>query len=78
MLLLYLETKPHSQTVIKHSKFESNRSYRKSHGSDLVLFFDKHSRTSANEIYQPLKVIDIHFHLEVFLEINKKVLFILL
>ena len=61
MLLLHLETKTHSQTVIKYSKFDSNSIIRKCHGRDLVLFFDKLSRSSTNEIYQPLQVIDVHF-----------------
>ena len=62
MLLLHLETKTHSQTIIKHSIFDSNVSDRKCHGSGLVLFFDKLSRSSTNEIYQPLQVIDVHFN----------------
>ena len=79
MLLLHLETKTDSQTIIKNSKFDSNGSYQKCHGSGLVLFFDKLSRSSTNEIYQPLQVIDVNFtiSIESILEINKKVLFIL-
>ena len=64
MLLLHLETKPHLQTVIKHSKFDSNGSDRKCHGSGLVLFFDKFSRLSmitASEIYHPLQIVDVNF-----------------
>ena len=61
MLLLHLETKTHSQTVIKHSKFKSNGINQKCHGSGLVLFFDKLSRSSTNEIYQPLQIINVHF-----------------
>ena len=61
MLLLHLETKTHSQTVIKNSTFDSNGSDQKCHGSGLVLLFDKLSRSSTNEIYQPLQVIDVHF-----------------
>ena len=62
MLLLHLKTKTHSQTVIKNSKFVSNGSNRKCHGSGLVMFFDKLSGTSfTSEIYQPLKVTDVNF-----------------
>ena len=62
MLVLHLKTKTHSQTVVKNSKFDSNASDRKCHGSGLVLFFDKLSRTSStSEIYQPLKVVDVKF-----------------
>ena len=62
MLLLHLETKANSQTVIKHSKFDSNVSGRNCHGSGLVLFFDKPSRSSTNKTYQPIQVIDVHFN----------------
>ena len=61
MLVLLLETKTDSQTVIKNSKFDSNGSDRKCHGSGLVLFFDKLSKTSTSKIYQPLKVADVKF-----------------
>ena len=62
MLLLHLETKANSQTVIKHSKFDSNVSGRNCHGSGLVLFFDKPSGSSTNKTYQPIQVIDVYFN----------------
>ena len=62
MLVLDLNTKTHSQTVIKSSTFDSNESDQKCHGSGLVLLFNKHSRASStNEIYQPLKVVYVQF-----------------
>ena len=64
MLLIHLEPKKHSQTVIKNSIFDSNGSNQKCHGSGLVLFFDKLSRSSiitTSEIYHPLKVVDVKF-----------------
>ena len=62
MLVLHLETKTHSQTIIKNSQFNSNGSDRKCHGSDLVLFFNKLSKSfTTNKTYQPLQVINVNF-----------------
>ena len=64
ILLLHLETKTHSQTVVKNSIFDSNGSDQKCHGSGLVLFFDKLSKSSmitTSEIYHPLQVVDVNF-----------------
>ena len=64
MLVLNLETKTHSQTVIKNTTFDSNGNDRKCHGNGLVLFFNKLSNSFiTNEIYQPLQVINVHFTL---------------
>ena len=61
MLLLHLELQTHSGTVIKNSKFDTNGSDRKCHGSGLVLFFDTLSHSSTNKIYQPLQIINVNF-----------------
>ena len=62
MLMLHLETTTQLETHIKNTTFDSNGSDQKCHGSGLVLFFDKLSRSSlTSEIYQPLQVVDVNF-----------------
>ena len=62
MLILHLEANTRSETLIKNSTFDSNRSDQKCHGSGIVLFFDKLSRSSTtNKTYQPLQIIDVYF-----------------
>ena len=64
ILVLYLNSVTHSQIVITNSKFDSNGSDRKCHGSGLVLFFDRLSKSSSiatDETYCPLQLVSVQF-----------------
>ena len=64
ILVLYLNSVTHSQIVITNSKFDSNGSDRKCHGSGLVLFFDRLSKSSSiatDETYCPLQLVRVQF-----------------
>ena len=64
ILVLYLNSVTHSQIVITNSKFDSNGSDQKCHGSGLVLFFDRLSKSSSiatDETYCPLQLISVQF-----------------
>ena len=80
MLIIHLEANTRSETLITNSVFDSNGSDRKCHGSGLVLFFDKFSRSSTtNEIYKPLQIIDVHFTFKnrsIFKDIQEGVVYI--